>query len=212
MSENKTVSIMLFVLGLFLIAVGIGLSTVTQTVIRWIDFSGYRETIQPYLGIGGVMVIFGIILQVVAFIMTQTKKKTVSVTMEMPKTEQARDVRNGRKLKRMKHRKSLFISIWVIAFGIILWLSGSVLAFYGRIFHAGGFVIRGWYEYTWVYYLGVGIFWSGIAATILGAFGIITTGIKEYLDREKEKPCLTKLKSHNRTKRTDYNHKIPIIR
>ena len=92
MSENRTVSIMLFVLGLFLIAVGIGLSTVTQTVTRYRNYFGiqvpYQETIQPYVSVGILMVIIGLIVLVVAFIKTQTKKKTVSVTMEMPKTEQ----------------------------------------------------------------------------------------------------------------------------
>jgi len=91
MSENKTVSIMLFVLGLFLIAVGIGLSTVTQTVTRYRNYYGfqipYQETIQPYVGIGAVMVIFGIIVLIGAFIKTQ-QKKTMTVKMEMPKTEQ----------------------------------------------------------------------------------------------------------------------------
>jgi hypothetical protein len=92
MSENKTTSIMLFVLGLFLIAIGIGLSTITQTVIRYEYFYGYsipvgQETIQPYVGIGAVLVIFGIIILIGAFILTQ-KKKTVTIATEMPKTEQ----------------------------------------------------------------------------------------------------------------------------
>jgi len=91
MSENRTVSIMLFVLGLFLIAVGIGLSTVTQTVTRYRNYYGfqipYQETIQPYAGVGAVMVIFGIIVLISAFIKTRSKK-TMTVKMEMPKTEQ----------------------------------------------------------------------------------------------------------------------------
>jgi uncharacterized membrane protein YidH (DUF202 family) len=90
MSENRTVSIMLFVLGLFLIAVGIGLSTVTQTVTRYRNYYGfqipYQETIQPYVGIGAVMVIFDIIVLIGGFIKTQ-QKKTMTVKMEMPKTE-----------------------------------------------------------------------------------------------------------------------------
>ena len=88
MSETRTLSIMLFVLGLFLIAVEIGLSTVTQTVTRYRYYYGfqipYQETIQPYIGVGILMVIIGLIVLVVAFVKTQTKKKT----MEMPKTEQ----------------------------------------------------------------------------------------------------------------------------
>lgn len=91
MSENRTLSIMLFVLGLFLIAVGIGLSTVTQTVTRYRNYYGfqipYQETIQPYAGVGVVMVIFGIIALVGAFIKTRSKK-TITVEMKIPKTGQ----------------------------------------------------------------------------------------------------------------------------
>jgi len=87
----------------------------------------------------------------------------------------------------MKHRKSLFISIWIIATGVVLWISGSIVGGMGIIYHAGGWFSSGWYELTWAYYLGVGLVWSGIIAIILGVFGIITTAIKEYLDREKEK-------------------------
>jgi uncharacterized membrane protein YidH (DUF202 family) len=90
MSENRTVSIMLFVLGLFLIAIGIGISTVTQTVTRYRNYYGfqipYQETIQPYVGIGAVMAIFGVIVLIGAFIKTRSKK-TVTVKMEIPKTE-----------------------------------------------------------------------------------------------------------------------------
>jgi len=39
-------SVMLFVLGLFLIAVGIGLSTVTQTVTRYRDVYGIQVPIK----------------------------------------------------------------------------------------------------------------------------------------------------------------------
>ncbi len=94
MSQDKTVSIMLFVLGLFLIAVGIGLSTITQTVIVTTQTTIYgipvqyphAETVQPYVGVGAVMVLFGIIVLVVAFVKARTSKKTVSMTVEMPKT------------------------------------------------------------------------------------------------------------------------------
>lgn len=83
----------------------------------------------------------------------------------------------------MKHRKSLLISIWVIALGIILWISGSIIGGMGIIYHAGGWFSPSWYEGTWMYYLGVGMVWSGITALILGVFGIITTFIREYLDK-----------------------------
>jgi len=84
----------------------------------------------------------------------------------------------------MKHRKSLLLSIWGIAIGIILLISGSVVGGMGIIYHAGGWFAPLWYEETWVYNLGVGIVWSGIIVLILGAFGILTTFIREHLDRE----------------------------
>ena len=93
MSENRTMSAMLFVLGLFLIAVGIGLSTVTQTVTRYRNVYGiqvpYQETIQPYVGVGGFMVLFGIIALVVALIRTRSKKTfSMRERWRYPKTEQ----------------------------------------------------------------------------------------------------------------------------
>lgn len=93
----------------------------------------------------------------------------------------------------MKHRKSLLISIWIIALGIILWISGSIIGGMGIIYHAGGWFTPGWYEATWVFYLGVGMVWAGIIALILGVFGIVTTFIKEYLDKGQKttQPPLT---------------------
>jgi uncharacterized membrane protein YidH (DUF202 family) len=93
MSENRTMSIMLFVLGLFLIAVGIGLSTVTQTVTRYRNVYGfqvpYQETIQPYVGVGVFMVLFGIIVLVVAFIRTSSKRTfSMRQRWRYPQTEQ----------------------------------------------------------------------------------------------------------------------------
>jgi len=84
----------------------------------------------------------------------------------------------------MKHRKSLLLSIWGIAIGIILLISGSLVGGMGIIYHAAGLFTVGWYETTWAYYLGVGMVWSGIIILILGAFGVVTTFIREYLDRE----------------------------
>ena len=86
----------------------------------------------------------------------------------------------------MKHRKTLLISIWLIAIGIILWFSGSIVAGFGIIYHVGRWFTSGWYELTGAYYLGVGLVWSGIISILVGAFGLVTTGIKEYLDREKK--------------------------
>ncbi|MCK4634208.1 hypothetical protein KAT42_05180 [Candidatus Bathyarchaeota archaeon] len=93
MSESRIVPIMLFVLGLFLIAVGIGLFTVTETVIKYRSYLGfqipYEATIHPYEGAGGVMIIFGIIVLVVAFMRTRQSKEpeTIDVEMEMPQVE-----------------------------------------------------------------------------------------------------------------------------
>lgn len=88
----------------------------------------------------------------------------------------------------MIHRKSLFISLWVIAIGIALWISGSIVGGMGIIYHAGGWFTSGWTELTWAYYLGVGMAWSGIIAIVLGAFGILTTFIREYLDKGQKPP------------------------
>lgn len=89
MSENQTMAIMLFVLGLFFIAVGIGLSTVTQTVTRYRSYYGiqvpYQATVYPYQGVGVLMALFGIIILIVAFVKTRSKK---TESKEMPKTEQ----------------------------------------------------------------------------------------------------------------------------
>lgn len=89
MSESRTTAIMLFILGLFLIAIGIGLSTVTQTVTRYRSYYGfqipYQATIYPYQGAGVLMVLFGIIVLIAAFVKTQSKKPE---SVESPKTEQ----------------------------------------------------------------------------------------------------------------------------
>ncbi len=87
----------------------------------------------------------------------------------------------------MKHRKALFTSIWTIALGIALWISGQILGGYGIIYHAGDWWNPSWYELTWAFHLGAGLALFGIIVLILGVFGIITTAMKEYLDREKEK-------------------------
>jgi hypothetical protein len=85
MSENRTLPIMLFVLGLFLIAVGIVLCMVTQTVTTYTNYFGVQipsgqRTVYPAAGIGLVMVIVGVLFLVVAFIKTHSKK---TVTHEL---------------------------------------------------------------------------------------------------------------------------------
>lgn len=79
MSENRTVSIMLFVLGLFLIGVGIGLAAITQTVITSGSPLGTTYgTVNPYAVVGAVIIIFGIIVLIGAFIMMTRSKKTIT--------------------------------------------------------------------------------------------------------------------------------------
>jgi hypothetical protein len=81
MSANRTVSIVLFVLGLILIGVGTGLSNVSETGMTtrgpWTDY--------PYLSEGAVVIIIGTVVLVVAYLM-MLLKKTVSTAGEMPKT------------------------------------------------------------------------------------------------------------------------------
>lgn len=83
----------------------------------------------------------------------------------------------------MKHRKSLLLSILGIAIGIILWFSGAIVNHIGIIYHYGG-TASGYYEYTTVYYVGIGLGLSGVILLILGVFGIIITIMRENLDRE----------------------------
>jgi hypothetical protein len=89
----------------------------------------------------------------------------------------------------MKHRNSLLLDLWMIIIGIILWISGGMIDGMGIIRHVVGFfrpVI--WYEYTWAFYLGLGMIWTGLLTFILGAFRIITSLIREYFDRRKTLP------------------------
>ena len=80
MSENRTVSITVFVLGLILIGVGTGLSNISETGMTtrrpWTDY--------PYLSEGAVVIIIGTVVLVVAYLM-MLLKKTVSTAGEMPK-------------------------------------------------------------------------------------------------------------------------------
>ena len=79
LAENKSLGIMLFVLGLFLILVGIGLAlyTTTETYtamqIYGVDIPSVRQ-IKPYAGIGVGSIIFGAIALVGGFVVNQNKK------------------------------------------------------------------------------------------------------------------------------------------
>jgi hypothetical protein len=79
MGDNNTYSIMLFVLGLFLLGIGIYLYTYYQVVS--VSFSNpfymFIDTPQPYRNIGLVMIIVGVILAIGALISSiiRTRKK-----------------------------------------------------------------------------------------------------------------------------------------
>jgi hypothetical protein len=62
----------------------------------------------------------------------------------------------------MKHRNSLLLDLWIITIGAVLWVSGDMIDGIGIIHHVVGFfrpVI--WNEYTWLFYLGLGMVWVG---------------------------------------------------
>jgi NADH:ubiquinone oxidoreductase subunit K len=85
MSENRTVSIVLFVLGLILISVGIGLSNVSQTNIT---LQG-RITAYPYLSAGAAYLIIGTVVLVVAYLIILFKR-TPSTPVKTPETNKPR--------------------------------------------------------------------------------------------------------------------------
>jgi hypothetical protein len=93
MSENRNLPIMLFILGLFLIATGIALALYTTTETHYLNYYGInvpqQRTVQPYVGGGIVLACLGTLVLVGAFVANQSKK-SVTVTMEMPKTEQVK--------------------------------------------------------------------------------------------------------------------------
>jgi hypothetical protein len=72
MGKSRNVSIALCVVGLSLIAVGIGLSIITQTETSYRDFLGYQvpyqETVRPYVGVGVLIIIVGVVVIIGAII------------------------------------------------------------------------------------------------------------------------------------------------
>jgi hypothetical protein len=103
---------MLLVLGLFLIAVGMGLSVATGTMLRTRIVNGYavqyQVTIQPFFDVGVSMVPIGLIVLAVAFIMTR-------VTTQ-PKTPPAQVKRS-----RAGFAISLIAGIMSFLFGLSYW-------------------------------------------------------------------------------------------
>jgi uncharacterized membrane protein YidH (DUF202 family) len=67
MSENRNLPVMLSILGIFLIAVGIGLAYFGIE-------SPEQGTVQPYVGLGVVLALLGIIVLIVAFTKMRPKK------------------------------------------------------------------------------------------------------------------------------------------
>jgi len=86
----------------------------------------------------------------------------------------------------MKHRRGLFISIWTIALGTILLVSASLVGTF--TFHSVWWFNPAYYEPAWAYYMAIGLSWSGVVVLIGGVFGIFTTFLSEYLDRQKKTP------------------------
>lgn len=75
-------------------------------------------------------------------------------------------------LRRMRHRRALFASIWIIAIGVVLLISSA--------FPYNEFQI------SWAHMLSLGVQWVGTVIAILGVFALIMTFLSEYLDREKK--------------------------
>ena len=78
--EHHTIPIMLFVLGLFLIAIGVVVEMPTETLPP--NYSGRPfgmpptiQTIHPYEGAAAFLIIVGIIALVAGFILARTKRK-----------------------------------------------------------------------------------------------------------------------------------------
>jgi len=66
MSENRNLPLMLSILGIFLIAVGIGLAYFGVAVPQ-------QPAVQPFVGLGVVLALLGIIVLLVAFVKMRPK-------------------------------------------------------------------------------------------------------------------------------------------
>ncbi len=66
MSENRNLPLMLSILGVFLIAIGIGLAYFGVAVPE-------QPTVQPFVGLGVVLALLGIIVLLVAFVKMRPK-------------------------------------------------------------------------------------------------------------------------------------------
>jgi hypothetical protein len=87
-SRNQTAPIMLFVLGLFLVGIGVMLMTITQTITTYGNYYGLTipngtESINPYAGQGFLMIMVGILVLVGAFITFRKHNGSVSPNEEI---------------------------------------------------------------------------------------------------------------------------------
>lgn len=77
MSENRNLPAALSILGMILVALGIG--------IAYFSLSGSEQiTIQPFVGLGVVLALFGIVLLLVAFVKMRPRK---SITWRIRKPQ-----------------------------------------------------------------------------------------------------------------------------
>jgi hypothetical protein len=65
LKRNRTISVILFVLGLGLVVLGVGLSDFSQTNL----FLQGRYTTYPYMGLGEAVIIIGLVALSVAYVM-----------------------------------------------------------------------------------------------------------------------------------------------
>ena len=79
MSENRNLPVMLSILGLLLIAIGIGLAYFGVAVPE-------QRTVQPFAGLGVVLALLGIILLLVAFVKMRPKSP-IRWRMKKPQIE-----------------------------------------------------------------------------------------------------------------------------
>ena len=79
MSENRNLPLMLSILGIFLIAIGIGLAYFGVIVPQ-------QPTVQPFAGLGVVLALLGIIVLLVAFAKMRPKSP-IRWRMKKPQIE-----------------------------------------------------------------------------------------------------------------------------
>ena len=79
MSENRNLPVMLSILGIFLIAIGIGLAYFGVEVPE-------QRTVQPFVGVGVMLAFLGIIVLIVAFVKMRPTRN-VRWRMKKPQIE-----------------------------------------------------------------------------------------------------------------------------